>query len=41
MLVGVVGNNLLNEKIRNAVSFTKDEVLLPGASVRAFVNLKF
>ena len=41
MLVGLVGNNLLNEKIRNAVSFNKDEVLLPGIGVRAFANLKF
>lgn len=38
---GIYGNNLLNEKIRNAVSFTKDEVLMPGASVRVFANLKF
>lgn len=41
MLVGIVGNNLLNEDIRNSVSYTKDEVLLPGLGVRAFVNLKF
>lgn len=41
MLAGIVGNNLLNEKIRNSVSYTKDEVLLPGIGVRAFVNLKF
>ena len=33
--VGVVGNNLLNDDIRNHVSFKKDEVLMPGASVRA------
>jgi iron complex outermembrane receptor protein len=39
--VGVVGNNLLNEDIRNHVSYTKNEVLMPGASVRAFANLKF
>jgi iron complex outermembrane receptor protein len=39
--VGVVGNNLLNEDIRNAVSYTKNEVLMPGASVRGFVNVKF
>jgi iron complex outermembrane receptor protein len=39
--VGLVGNNLLNQPIRNSVSFTKDEVLMPGASVRAFANLKF
>jgi len=41
MLVGLVGNNLLNENIRNSVSYTKDEVLLPGLGVRAFANLKF
>jgi iron complex outermembrane receptor protein len=39
--VGVVGNNLLNEDIRNHVSYTKDEVLMPGASVRLFANVKF
>jgi iron complex outermembrane receptor protein len=39
--VGIVGNNLLNEDIRNHVSYTKDEVLMPGASVRAFANVKF
>ncbi|MGZ3409107.1 MAG: TonB-dependent receptor [Xanthobacteraceae bacterium] len=39
--VGIAGNNLLNEAIRNSVSFTKDEVLLPGASVRLFANFKF
>jgi iron complex outermembrane receptor protein len=41
MLVGLVGNNLLNENIRNSVSYNKDEVLLPGIGVRAFANLKF
>lgn len=39
--VGVVGNNLLNEDIRNHVSYTKDEVLMPGASVRGFASVKF
>ncbi len=39
--VGLVGNNLLNEAIRNHVSYTKDEVLMPGRGVRAFANLKF
>jgi iron complex outermembrane receptor protein len=39
--VGLVGNNLLNDTIRNAVSYTKDEVLMPGAGVRAFANVKF
>ena len=41
MTVGLVGNNLLNENIRNHVSYTKDEVLMPGLGVRAFANLKF
>lgn len=41
LTVGAYGNNLLNEKIRSAVSFTKDEVLLPGINVRLFANLKF
>lgn len=41
LTVGAYGNNLLNEKIRSAVSFTKDEVLLPGVNVRLFANLKF
>ncbi len=41
MLVGLVGTNLLNENIRNSVSYTKDEVLLPGIGVRAFANFKF
>jgi iron complex outermembrane receptor protein len=39
--LGVTGNNLLNEDIRNHVSYTKNEVLMPGASVRAFANVKF
>lgn len=41
LTVGVIGDNLLNDDIRNHVSFTKDEVLLPGLSVRAFTNVKF
>jgi iron complex outermembrane receptor protein len=41
MTVGLAGNNLLNEDIRNSVSYTKDQVLLPGLGVRAFANLKF
>ena len=39
--VGVVGNNLLNENMRNHVSYTKDQVLMPGAGVRVFANLRF
>ena len=41
IMVGVVGNNLLNEDIRNSTSYNKDEVLMPGIGVRAFANLKF
>ena len=41
MMAGIVGNNLLNENIRNSVSYNKDEVLLPGIGVRAFANFKF
>lgn len=39
--VGIVGNNLLNADIRNSVSYTKDEVLMPGAGVRVFANIKY
>ncbi|MDC7785910.1 TonB-dependent receptor [Rhodoplanes sp. TEM] len=39
--VGAVGDNLLNDDIRNSVSFRKDEVLLPGRSFRAFATLRF
>ena len=41
MTVGLVGNNLLNENIRNASSYNKNDVLQPGLHVRAFANLKF
>ena len=39
--VGIVGNNLLNEDIRNHVSYTKDEALMPGIGVRVFANVKY
>ncbi|QDL98936.1 TonB-dependent receptor [Rhodopseudomonas palustris] len=41
MLLGLVGNNLLNEDIRIATSYSKDNVLMPGIGVRAFANVKF
>ncbi len=41
VVVGVSGTNLLNDDIRNSVSYTKDEVLMPGRGVRAFANVKF
>ncbi len=40
LTVGIAGNNLLNDDIRNSVSFRKDEVLMPGRSVRFFATLK-
>ncbi len=39
--VGIVGDNLLNENVRNAVSFKKDEVLMPGRTVKVFASVKF
>ena len=39
--VGVLGDNLLDERMRNSASFKKDEILLPGANVRAFVRARF
>ena len=41
MTLGVVGTNLLNQDIRNSVSYTKDQVLLPGASVRLFARVRY
>ncbi|WP_090701207.1 TonB-dependent receptor [Beijerinckia sp. GAS462] len=38
---GLVGSNLLNVQMRNHVSFRKDEVLMPGRSVRAFLTANF
>ena len=40
LTVGIAGNNLLNDDIRNSVSFKKDEVLMPGRGVRLFATLK-
>jgi iron complex outermembrane receptor protein len=39
--VGITGNNLLNDDVRNHASFKKDEVLLPGRNVKFFASLKF
>ncbi len=41
MTVGLSGNNLLDADMRNSVSFRKNEVLLPGANLRFFVNILF
>ena len=39
--IGVVGRNLLDDDQSNHVSFKKEDVLLPGASARVFVRLRF
>lgn len=39
--IGIVGTNLLNDDVRNHVSFRKDEVLMPGRGVRVFAEVKF
>jgi iron complex outermembrane receptor protein len=38
---GIVGTNLLDDDVRNHVSFKKDEMLLPGRGVRVFANVRF
>jgi iron complex outermembrane recepter protein len=40
-IVGIFGDNLLDDDVRNSVSYTKDEVLMPGRSVRVFANVRF
>lgn len=39
--VGIIGTNLLNDDIRNHLSFKKEEVLEPGTSVRFFLRTHF
>jgi iron complex outermembrane receptor protein len=39
--VGIVGDNLLNDDVRFAQSFKKDEVLQPGRTVKVFATVKF
>lgn len=38
---GIRGDNLLDEVVRNHVSFRKDEIVAPGASVRVFGSVTF
>lgn len=40
-VLGIVGDNLLDARMRNSVSFKKNEVLMPGRSVRAHLTVKF
>ncbi len=39
--IGIVGTNLLDDDVRNHSSFRKDEVLMPGRSVRLFATASF
>ena len=39
--LGLQGRNLLDDDIRNAASFKKDEILLPGRNVRLFLTARF
>lgn len=39
--IGLSGSNLLDEEIRNHVSFKKDDVLLPGRMVRLYIRAAF
>ena len=41
LTVGISGNNLLNRAMRSSVSYSKDQVLMPGAGVRLFASVKF
>jgi iron complex outermembrane receptor protein len=41
LTVGLAGDNLLNEAIRNHISFKKAEVVQPGLGVRLFTNVRF
>ncbi|HWK95114.1 MAG TPA: TonB-dependent receptor [Pseudolabrys sp.] len=39
--IGISGSNLLNRDIRDAASYSKDQVLMPGANVRVFASVKY
>jgi iron complex outermembrane receptor protein len=41
MTIGLKGENLLDEEIRNHVSFKKDEVLQPGRTVRLYGIVRY
>jgi iron complex outermembrane receptor protein len=41
IITGLSGDNLLDVDVRNSVQFHKDEILLPGRSVKFFMNAKF
>src|SRR5690606_13246951 len=39
--LGVTGDNLRNERMRNHAAFNKDDVLLPGRNIRGFAKVAF
>ncbi|MBS0251548.1 MAG: TonB-dependent receptor, partial [Proteobacteria bacterium] len=39
--IGIKGENLLNEDVRDSTSFKKDEVLQPGANARLFGSIAY
>ncbi len=41
MTIGLKAENLLDDDVRNHVSFKKDEVLQPGRTIRLFGSIKF
>ncbi len=41
MTIGIRGDNLLDDDVRNHVSFRKEEVLQPGRSIRLFGTIVF
>lgn len=41
LVLGISANNLLDDDMRNHVSFNKNEVLLPGRSIKGFATLRF
>jgi iron complex outermembrane receptor protein len=40
MTIGLKGENLLDDDVRNHVSFRKDEVVLPGRTIRLYGIIK-
>jgi iron complex outermembrane receptor protein len=41
MTIGLRGENLLDEEVRNHVSFKKDEVLQPGRTIRLYGVVRY
>jgi iron complex outermembrane recepter protein len=40
MTIGLKGDNLLNDEVRNHVSHRKDDVLQPGRTIRLYGTIK-